>query len=95
MPKMKTHRGAAKRFKKTGSGKIQYFLNTASPAVNDATSGAVCPAGRAVPHGFITSHGATGSGQDANVAFLTGAALQDGLTFLATGNLPPSVRKPP
>jgi large subunit ribosomal protein L35 len=23
MPKMKTHRGAAKRFKKTGSGKIQ------------------------------------------------------------------------
>lgn len=23
MPKMKTHRGAAKRFKKTGTGKIQ------------------------------------------------------------------------
>jgi large subunit ribosomal protein L35 len=23
MPKMKTHRGAAKRFKKTGSGKIE------------------------------------------------------------------------
>jgi large subunit ribosomal protein L35 len=23
MPKLKTHRGAAKRFKKTGSGKIQ------------------------------------------------------------------------
>ena len=23
MPKMKTHRGAAKRFKKTGSGKLQ------------------------------------------------------------------------
>jgi len=25
MPKMKTHRGAAKRFKKTGSGKIKRF----------------------------------------------------------------------
>lgn len=25
MPKMKTHRGAAKRFKKTGSGKVVYF----------------------------------------------------------------------
>jgi len=24
MPKMKTHRGAAKRFKKTGSGKIKF-----------------------------------------------------------------------
>lgn len=24
MPKMKTHRGAAKRFKKTGSGRIQH-----------------------------------------------------------------------
>ncbi|MEN0066852.1 MAG: 50S ribosomal protein L35 [Myxococcota bacterium] len=24
MPKMKTHRGAAKRFKKTGSGKIRF-----------------------------------------------------------------------
>ncbi|MEX3744692.1 MULTISPECIES: 50S ribosomal protein L35 [Lysinibacillus] len=24
MPKMKTHRGAAKRFKKTGSGKLKY-----------------------------------------------------------------------
>jgi large subunit ribosomal protein L35 len=24
MPKMKTHRGAAKRFKKTGTGKIMY-----------------------------------------------------------------------
>jgi large subunit ribosomal protein L35 len=24
MPKMKTHRGAAKRFSKTGSGKIKY-----------------------------------------------------------------------
>lgn len=25
MPKMKTHRGAAKRFKKTGSGKVKRF----------------------------------------------------------------------
>ncbi|MBS3943309.1 MAG: 50S ribosomal protein L35 [Dethiobacter sp.] len=25
MPKMKTHRGAAKRFKKTGGGKIKRF----------------------------------------------------------------------
>lgn len=25
MPKMKTHRGAAKRFKKTGSGKLRRF----------------------------------------------------------------------
>ncbi len=25
MPKMKTHRGAAKRFKKTGTGKIKRF----------------------------------------------------------------------
>lgn len=25
MPKMKTHRGAAKRFKKTGSGKIKRY----------------------------------------------------------------------
>ncbi|MET4560867.1 50S ribosomal protein L35 [Lysinibacillus sp. NPDC048646] len=24
MPKMKTHRGAAKRFKRTGSGKLKY-----------------------------------------------------------------------
>ncbi len=24
MPKMKTHKGAAKRFKRTGSGKIRY-----------------------------------------------------------------------
>lgn len=24
MPKMKTHRGAAKRFKKTGTGKLKY-----------------------------------------------------------------------
>ncbi len=25
MPKMKTHRGAAKRFKKTGTGKVKRF----------------------------------------------------------------------
>ena len=25
MPKMKTHRGAAKRFKKTGSGKVRRY----------------------------------------------------------------------
>lgn len=38
MPKMKTHRGAAKRFKKTGSGKIKrshafktHILNKMSP----------------------------------------------------------------
>ena len=38
MPKMKTHRGAAKRFKKTGSGKIvrtksnkQHILTKKSP----------------------------------------------------------------
>ncbi len=30
MPKMKTHRGAAKRFKKTGSGKIKRFRAFAS-----------------------------------------------------------------
>ncbi|NTU43461.1 MAG: 50S ribosomal protein L35 [Nitrospirales bacterium] len=38
MPKLKTHRGAAKRFKVTGSGKIKRFkaykshLNTGKPA---------------------------------------------------------------
>lgn len=39
MPKMKTHRGAAKRFKKTGSGKIKrhrafssHLLGKKSPA---------------------------------------------------------------
>lgn len=38
MPKMKTHRGAAKRFKKTGTGKIKrhhafktHILNKMSP----------------------------------------------------------------
>ncbi|MDD2586047.1 MAG: 50S ribosomal protein L35 [Syntrophomonadaceae bacterium] len=38
MPKMKTHRGAAKRFKKTGSGKIKrakayagHLLSSKSP----------------------------------------------------------------
>jgi large subunit ribosomal protein L35 len=30
MPKTKTHRGAAKRFKKTGSGKIKRFKAYAS-----------------------------------------------------------------
>jgi large subunit ribosomal protein L35 len=30
MPKMKTHRGAAKRFKKTGSGKIKRYRAYAS-----------------------------------------------------------------
>lgn len=30
MPKMKTHRGAAKRFKKTGSGKIKRYRAFAS-----------------------------------------------------------------
>ncbi|CAM3667739.1 50S ribosomal protein L35 [Marinicrinis lubricantis] len=39
MPKMKTHRGAAKRFKKTGTGKIKraqaykrHILESKSPA---------------------------------------------------------------
>jgi hypothetical protein len=79
----------------TSTGNIQYFLNTASPAINDPSTGATCPAGRAVPHAFVTSHGATGSGQDANIAFLTGAALQDAATFLLTGTLPPAVEKHP
>ena len=30
MPKMKTHRGAAKRFKKTGTGKIKRYRAFAS-----------------------------------------------------------------
>ncbi|WP_130807423.1 50S ribosomal protein L35 [Senegalia massiliensis] len=30
MPKMKTHRGAAKRFKKTGKGKIKRWSNYTS-----------------------------------------------------------------
>lgn len=30
MPKMKTHRGAAKRFKRTGSGKIKRYCAYAS-----------------------------------------------------------------
>ncbi len=28
MPKMKTHRGSAKRFKKTGSGKLNVLMHT-------------------------------------------------------------------
>ncbi|HCF50819.1 MAG TPA: 50S ribosomal protein L35 [Syntrophomonas sp.] len=35
MPKMKTHRGAAKRFKKTGSGKIKRSKAYASHLLGD------------------------------------------------------------
>ncbi len=38
MPKMKTHRGAAKRFKKTGSGKIKRSKAFASHLMGDKTS---------------------------------------------------------
>jgi len=48
MPKMKTHRGAAKRFKKTGSGKLQrnhafhsHILTKKSPGRKSALSGEV------------------------------------------------------
>lgn len=34
MPKMKTHRGAAKRFKKTGSGKLKRFKAYKSHILN-------------------------------------------------------------
>lgn len=37
MPKMKTHRGAAKRFKKTGSGKIKRSKAFASHLLGDKT----------------------------------------------------------
>ena len=33
MPKMKTHRGAAKRFKKTGTGKTGYVSTTQEKAM--------------------------------------------------------------
>ena len=46
MPKMKTHRGAAKRFKKTGSGKIlrnhafhSHILTKKSPGRKAALAG--------------------------------------------------------
>ena len=46
MPKLKTHRGAAKRFKKTGSGKIQrnhafhsHILTKKSPGRKAALAG--------------------------------------------------------
>ncbi len=35
MPKMKTHRGAAKRFKKTGTGKIKRMKAFASHLLGD------------------------------------------------------------
>ncbi|MEN6390994.1 MAG: 50S ribosomal protein L35 [Syntrophomonas sp.] len=37
MPKVKTHRGAAKRFKKTGSGKIKRSKAFASHLLGDKT----------------------------------------------------------
>lgn len=37
MPKIKTHRGAAKRFKKTGSGKIKRSKAFASHLLGDKT----------------------------------------------------------
>ena len=37
MPKMKTHRGAAKRFKKTGSGKIKRSKAYASHLLGSKT----------------------------------------------------------
>lgn len=48
MPKLKTHRGAAKRFKKTGSGKLQrnhafhsHILTKKSPGRKAALAGEV------------------------------------------------------
>ncbi|HEV2179197.1 MAG TPA: 50S ribosomal protein L35 [Gemmatimonadaceae bacterium] len=38
MPKMKTHRGAAKRFKKTGSGKIRRYKAYKSHILTKKTS---------------------------------------------------------
>ncbi|MBS4536280.1 50S ribosomal protein L35 [Clostridium sp. D2Q-14] len=38
MPKMKTHRGAAKRFKKTGKGKIKRWSNYKSHILGKKTS---------------------------------------------------------
>lgn len=38
MPKMKTHRGAAKRFKKTGSGKLKRRSNFKSHILGKKTS---------------------------------------------------------
>ncbi|PLX34841.1 MAG: 50S ribosomal protein L35 [Clostridiales bacterium] len=37
MPKMKTHRGAAKRFKKTGTGKLKRFKAYKSHILNKKT----------------------------------------------------------
>jgi large subunit ribosomal protein L35 len=39
MPKMKTHRGAAKRFKKTGSGKIKRYRAFASHLLGKKSPG--------------------------------------------------------
>ncbi|MGO1652395.1 50S ribosomal protein L35 [Senegalia sp. (in: firmicutes)] len=38
MPKMKTHRGAAKRFKKTGTGKIKRWSNYTSHILGKKSS---------------------------------------------------------
>lgn len=53
MPKMKTHRGAAKRFKKTGSGKLKrshaytshLFANKSTKQKRKLRKGAVVSAG--------------------------------------------------
>lgn len=53
MPKMKTHRGAAKRFKKTGSGKLKrshaytshLFANKCTKAKRKLRKGAIVSAG--------------------------------------------------
>ncbi len=39
MPKMKTHRGAAKRFKKTGTGKIKRYRAFASHLTGKKSAG--------------------------------------------------------
>ena len=53
MPKMKTHRGAAKRFKKTGSGKLKrshaytshLFANKSTKAKRKLRKGALVSSG--------------------------------------------------
>ena len=39
MPKMKTHRGAAKRFKKTGGGKVKRFRAFGSHLLEKKSAG--------------------------------------------------------
>ena len=52
MPKMKTHRGAAKRFKKTGTGKIKFkhaFLRHCLEHKQKTTKKALSKAGMLKP----------------------------------------------